>query len=62
MGNTMTPLSDMYLRLSLLASTKAAKATCQKMKEIYEQIAADLKKAAEEVRAGNEAPGNKPGF
>jgi hypothetical protein len=51
MGNTMPPLSEMFLRLSALASDKAAKATCQKMKEIYEQIAADLKKAAEDVRS-----------
>ena len=51
-GAAMNEFSDMYLRVSALASDKAAKATCQKMKEIYEKIAADLKKAAEEVRSG----------
>jgi hypothetical protein len=51
-GAAMNEFSEMFLSLSDFASDKAAKATCQKMKEIYEQIAADLKKAAEEVRSG----------
>jgi hypothetical protein len=48
----MNEFSEMFISLSDFASDKAAKATCQKMKEIYEQIAADLKKAAEDVRSG----------
>jgi hypothetical protein len=44
--------SEMFLSLSALASAAAAKATSPQVKEIYEQIAADLKKAAEEVRNG----------
>jgi hypothetical protein len=48
----MNEPSEMFLRLSALASDKAAKATSPQVKEIYEQIAADLKKAAEDVRSG----------
>ena len=60
-GAAMREPSEMFLRLSALASDKAAKATCQKMKEIYEQIAADLKKAAEDVRSGNACGNEAPG-
>jgi acyl-CoA reductase-like NAD-dependent aldehyde dehydrogenase len=52
MGETMNTLATMLIRQAESASIKAAEAIPGWRKTLLEQVADELKKAAEEVRSG----------